>query len=157
MPLALQSFLYVGRQREGAMMYGGGVVQGLERTGGGIGFAEAIEGLLAGHGAAPPAGGVDRLREVQGLGGVETGLAHVAVDVFEQFQVQQRGFALLYQDAVVGQGAHAVAEEGFTEQAFNGFRQADAAARPFKTLYYSPEVHQGALALPPYVQEALQV
>ena len=44
-----------------------------------------------------------------------------------------------------------------SKQAFNGFRQADAAARPFKTLYYSPEVHQGALALPPYVQEALQV
>ena len=41
------------------------------------------------------------------------------------------------------------------KQPFSGFREDDAAARPFKTLYYSPGVHQGALALPPYVQEAL--
>ncbi len=36
-----------------------------------------------------------------------------------------------------------------------GFRETDAAERPFKTLYYSPEVHKGALALPPFMQEAL--
>ncbi|SCZ67032.1 polyamine aminopropyltransferase [Thiohalomonas denitrificans] len=35
-----------------------------------------------------------------------------------------------------------------------GFREADAANRPFATRYYSPEVHQGALALPPFMKEA---
>ena len=37
---------------------------------------------------------------------------------------------------------------------FNGFREAASSNRPFKTLYYSPEVHKGALALPPFMQEA---
>jgi spermidine synthase len=37
---------------------------------------------------------------------------------------------------------------------FNGFREEDSANRPFKTRYYSPEVHKGALALPPFMQEA---
>ena len=41
-----------------------------------------------------------------------------------------------------------------SKNAFNGFRETDSRERPFKTLYYSPEVHQGALALPPFMQEA---
>jgi spermidine synthase len=35
------------------------------------------------------------------------------------------------------------------------FREADARDRPFATRYYSAEVHRGALALPPFLQEAL--
>lgn len=35
------------------------------------------------------------------------------------------------------------------------FRQTAAKARSFKTKFYSPEMHQSALALPPYVKEAL--
>lgn len=42
-----------------------------------------------------------------------------------------------------------------SKSAFNGFREDDSAARSFKTRYYSPEVHKGALALPPFMQEAL--
>ena len=41
-----------------------------------------------------------------------------------------------------------------TKNAFNGFREDDSAARPFKSRYYSPAVHKGALALPPFMQEA---
>ena len=37
----------------------------------------------------------------------------------------------------------------------DGFREADAAARPFPTRYYTPAVHHGALALPPFLQQAL--
>jgi spermidine synthase len=36
-----------------------------------------------------------------------------------------------------------------------GFRESDAANRPFKTRYYSPEIHLGALALPPFLAEAI--
>lgn len=38
---------------------------------------------------------------------------------------------------------------------FQGFREQASANRPFETLYYTPEVHKGALALPPYLQKAL--
>ncbi len=36
-----------------------------------------------------------------------------------------------------------------------GFREADAATRAFESLYYSADTHRGALALPPYLQRAL--
>jgi spermidine synthase len=35
------------------------------------------------------------------------------------------------------------------------FRKADAAAKRFETKYYTADVHQGALALPPFVAKAL--
>ena len=35
------------------------------------------------------------------------------------------------------------------------FRKTDAAAKPFATNYYTADVHQGALALPPFVAKAL--
>jgi len=35
------------------------------------------------------------------------------------------------------------------------FRAEDARNRPFPTRYYTPDIHKGALALPPFVQEAL--
>lgn len=38
---------------------------------------------------------------------------------------------------------------------FGGFRETDSAARPFPTRYYTPDTHKGALALPPYLQQAL--
>jgi spermidine synthase len=37
----------------------------------------------------------------------------------------------------------------------NGFRETAAEKRPFKTRYYSVETHRGALALPPFMREAL--
>ena len=37
----------------------------------------------------------------------------------------------------------------------NGFREAAAERRPFKTRYYSVETHRSALALPPFMREAL--
>jgi len=37
---------------------------------------------------------------------------------------------------------------------FDGFREADSRAKPFATRYYSAAVHHGALALPPFMQEA---
>ncbi len=40
-------------------------------------------------------------------------------------------------------------------ESLEGFREADATARPFATRYYSVEVHKGALALPPFMLEAL--
>lgn len=40
------------------------------------------------------------------------------------------------------------------KHAFKGFRIADSVAKPFATRYYSAEVHQGALALPPFMKEA---
>jgi len=39
--------------------------------------------------------------------------------------------------------------------ALSVFRKMDATAKPFATNYYTAEVHQGALALPPFVQKAL--
>ena len=44
------------------------------------------------------------------------------------------------------QGAH---QAGFT------FREADARAKAFTTKYYTADIHHGALALPPFVAEAL--
>jgi spermidine synthase len=35
------------------------------------------------------------------------------------------------------------------------FREADARARAFDSRYYSADIHRGALALPPFVAEAL--
>ncbi|MEW6646681.1 MAG: polyamine aminopropyltransferase [Pseudomonadota bacterium] len=40
------------------------------------------------------------------------------------------------------------------KHAFKGFRVVDSVAKPFATRYYSAEVHQGALALPPFMKEA---
>ena len=37
------------------------------------------------------------------------------------------------------------------------FRKADAAAKPFATKYYTAGIHEGALATPPFVAEALRV
>jgi spermidine synthase len=37
----------------------------------------------------------------------------------------------------------------------NGFRETAAEKRPFETRYYSVETHRGALALPPFMHEAL--
>ena len=37
----------------------------------------------------------------------------------------------------------------------NGFREAAAERRPFETRYYSVETHRGALAMPPFMREAL--
>lgn len=37
----------------------------------------------------------------------------------------------------------------------NGFRETAAERRPFETRYYSVETHRGALALPPFMREAL--
>lgn len=38
----------------------------------------------------------------------------------------------------------------------DGFRERAAAERPFETLYYDVEVHHAALALPPFLREALE-
>ncbi len=38
----------------------------------------------------------------------------------------------------------------------SAFRKADASAKPFATKYYSAGVHEGALATPPFVAEALR-
>jgi len=40
--------------------------------------------------------------------------------------------------------------------ALDAFREGDARARPFSTRYYGPEVHRAALALPPFMAEALR-
>lgn len=73
-------------------MLGGCVVLRLEPFPCGIPFAElAHVGVLAGHGAAPPAAGVHRLRERQRAGMAEAGLAHVGVQVEDDgVAVQQR-------------------------------------------------------------------
>lgn len=101
-------------------MLGGSVVLRLKPFTGRIRFAElAHVGVLAGHGAAPPAAGVYRLREGQGLGGGEARFAHVGVQVLDDgIAVQQRGFGLLHDDAAIGQDAVAIAEEVGLEQAF---------------------------------------
>ena len=36
------------------------------------------------------------------------------------------------------------------------FREQDAANRPFKTRYYTPAIHQGALAQPAFLADALE-
>ncbi len=41
------------------------------------------------------------------------------------------------------------------EANLNGFRETAAEKRPFKTRYYSVDTHRGALALPPFMREAL--
>ena len=40
------------------------------------------------------------------------------------------------------------------DKAFAGFREEASRNRSFPTRYYSDSVHRGALALPPFMQEA---
>ena len=69
-------------------MLGRSVVLRLKPFTGRIRFAElAHVGVLAGHGGAPPADGVRQLQEGQGLGGGETGFAHVGVQVLPVLEV----------------------------------------------------------------------
>ncbi len=102
-------------------MQRGGVVQGVEGLGSRVGLAEVEAALaLARHGHAPPAGGVARLRERQGLERAEAGLAHLGAHLVDQLQLHQRRFGLLHQDAVVLQGLEAALVERLVEQAFAG-------------------------------------
>jgi spermidine synthase len=42
------------------------------------------------------------------------------------------------------------------KHAFKGFRIEDSVCKSFPTRYYNAEVHQGALALPPFMKEAFE-
>ncbi len=96
------------------------VVARLEAAGGETGRGRQFElAALAGHGGRPPAGGIARLRETQGANVRKTGLAHVVAHPGNQLGVQQRGLALLDQDAAVGQRAMAVGHERRAKQAFS--------------------------------------
>ena len=54
----------------------GVVIAGLEQPVAGSGLTETLKLIvLAGQGGGPPAGGIDRLREVMGLGVLEAGLS----------------------------------------------------------------------------------
>ena len=81
---------------------------------------------LAGHGAAPPAGGVARLREGQGTHGAEAGGTHGRAHGLDQLDMGQRRFGLLHQDAAVAQRLVAGGVEGRVEQAL---RRADRVRR----------------------------
>src|SRR5581483_9875267 len=79
-------------------------------------FAQAP--AFARHGAAPPAGGIARLREGQRVHGVESRFRHFAAHGFDQIQMRNRRFALLHQDAAGVQRAETRCIERGVEQAF---------------------------------------